>query len=78
MKNKPEEDPSLDDLLGIREPVRPSHCPRCRDERVKRIVYGYPAEEDPTPVEERDYVLGDYTVDLDSPRWYCPACGHMW
>lgn len=57
MNNKPEEDPSLDDLLGIREPIRPSHCPQCRAEIVKRIVYGLPMEEDPTPAEERDYVL---------------------
>ena len=83
MKIKPEEaeepnDLSLDDWLGIREPLRPPHCPQCRDERVKGIVYGYPAEEDPTPVEERDYVLGGDTVNLDSPRWYCAACSHQW
>jgi hypothetical protein len=81
MKIKPEEeltDLSLDDCLGIREPLRPTQCPQCRAEIVKRIVYGYPAEEDPTPVEERDYVLGGDTVDLDSPRWYCAACRHQW
>jgi hypothetical protein len=83
MKDKPEEsgdDPRLlpDELFDVIEVRRPSHCPQCGDESVKRIFYGLPTEEDPTPVEERDYVLGGFDPRLDSPSWHCGDCGHKW
>lgn len=83
MDKKPKEsddDPSqsLDEWSGIVIAPRPSRCPQCGSEKVKRIDYGLPAEEDPTPVEERDYVMGGDCFDFDSPRWHCGDCGHEW
>jgi len=72
------DDPNLDEWLGRIERAKPSHCPKCGSEKVKRIVYGMPVEEDPTPVEERDYVIEGRSLDLDSPGWYCGGCGHRW
>jgi hypothetical protein len=69
---------SIDAWIGIFETPRPSRCQRCRAESVKRIDYGPQAEVDPTPVEERDYVLGGCCFDLDSPRWRCGNCGREW
>jgi hypothetical protein len=81
MKDKPEDAERLADLdewFGKIERPRPAHCPKCGSERALSIVYGLPAEVDPTPVEERDYVLGGCYIDSDSPRWHCGACGHEW
>ena len=81
MEIKPEDLENLDDLdAWFSKPKisRPSHCPQCGYEQVKRIVYGLPSEDDPTPAEERDYVLGGCIFDLDSPSWYCGSCGHRW
>ena len=68
----------LDAWLDKIERTRTSTCPQCRSERVKRIACGLPMRDDPTPVEERDYVLGGCILDLDSPGWHCGACGHRW
>jgi hypothetical protein len=64
--------------FGKVEIQRPSNCPQCGAEVVKSIRYGLSMEEDPTPAEERDYVLGGCCIDLDSPSWNCGACGHSW
>jgi len=79
MKRKPVE--IIDgDLIGFGkvERRRPSNCPQCGADVVKSIVYGLSMEEDPTPVEERDYVLGGCVLRMDSPSWCCGACGHKW
>jgi hypothetical protein len=55
-----------------------SLCVESGVEVVKSIRYGLPMEEDSTPAEERDYVLGECCIDLDSPGWNCEACGHSW
>jgi hypothetical protein len=66
------------ELFGMVKTLRPSACPQCGAEVVKRIVYGLPAEVDPTPVEERDYALGGRRLRKDSPGWHCGACEHRW
>jgi len=83
MKVTPEDadildDPDMEVWFGMPKIQRPSHCPQCGSEQTKRIVYGLPGGEDPTPVEERDYVLGGCLFNSDSPQWYCGACGHKW
>jgi hypothetical protein len=79
MKRKPVEiiDGKMFGFSKIERPM-PSNCPQCGAKNVKSIVYGLPAEVDPTPVEQRDYVLGGCCLRMDSPGWYCEACGHKW
>jgi hypothetical protein len=67
-----------DEIFGRVERQMPPNCPQCGAESVISIVYGLPMEMAPTPVEERDYVLSGCCIDLDSPGWYCEACGHKW
>lgn len=62
----------------INERAKPSVCPQCGSEKVRYIVYGLPDKPDPTPPDERDYVLGGCCVDRDSPNRYCKSCGHCW
>jgi hypothetical protein len=80
MKLKPPVEIIDGDLFGFSkiEIQKPSHCPQCGAEIVKSIVYGLPAEVDPTPVEQRDYVLGGCVLRKDSPGWHCGACNHQW
>jgi len=73
------DDPGDPWLCGARiNRPKPKNCPQCKSAKVLRIVYGLPDKPDPTPVEERDYVLGGCFLNEASPNWYCPECGHRW
>lgn len=51
----------------------PLTCPCCDADRVVPVLYGEPSVQ-----PANDEQIGGCVVAVDSPRWHCRACGHLW
>lgn len=51
----------------------PLLCPSCDANRVVPVLYGEPSVQ-----PANDERIGGCVLAVDSPRWCCRACGHLW
>lgn len=53
-------------------------CPKCKSEKVVKIVYGYIVnmEECKKEIEDGIITLGGCCTSDDSPKWHCNSCNH--
>jgi hypothetical protein len=49
-------------------------CLKCKSEKVKRILYGYPI---PGKVKDDD-ILGGCVISDESPTFHCLKCENEW
>ena len=55
--------------------AKPKECPKCKLEKVMRIMYGLP---DPLWKIPEDVYLGGCCVTGEDPLWHCDSCGWQW
>ena len=53
----------------------PKHCPKCKSEKVLRIVYGL--LDDPFALKDNEYP-GGCIVSNNDPDWHCENCDWEW
>jgi hypothetical protein len=64
--------------LELEEGAMVVSCPRCSSPKFIPYVYGYPSEEGIAVAKRGELVFGGCFLDIDGPRWYCPACRLRW
>jgi hypothetical protein len=64
--------------VRLEEGVKVVSCPRCSSPKFVPFVYGYPSEEGIAAAKRGEIVFAGCSVDMDGPRWYCPACRLQW
>ena len=53
----------------------PETCPRCGEQAVVPILYGYPTFEARDAAARREIALGGCIIYSGAPSWVCTNCG---
>ena len=57
---------------------RPTACPACGSDRLKRLVWGRPSEEGQVWIDRGTAITAGCTPPPYPPQWRCSGCGHEW
>ena len=61
------------------EPFWPEGCPKCGSDKLQKVVFGIPTENEKLLGRCRMAIFLGCDADLvNLPHWYCKKCKHGW